>query len=528
MRQLIQLFFVVLIPQVFIAIIIYNIQNIPHYNNIEELKKQYKERKLSVKDHSQFAQLQKNFTSVHEITMACLECHKERGHELLRSHHFLWEREDYIPGRGVVYHGKKNALNNFCTGITGSEQTCTRCHAGYGYTDKNYDFTNPANIDCLVCHDNTFTYKKRSGGAGYPEEGSKAPDYKLIFAHLGTPRIENCGACHFHGGGGNNVKHGDLEIALIGCSRDIDVHMSPEGSGLVCIDCHKTENHVMKGRYYALSSTNERRALCQDCHTPFPHKDDLMNEHTLRVDCKTCHIPVYAKVNPTKMYWDWSTACDLRNGLPYEQVDEEGNTIYLSEKGTFEWARNVIPEYQWFNGTADHHFLTDTIKTIPVSLNTLFGSYKDKNSKIIPKKIHRGKQPRDIVYNRILQAKLWDAEKGHKALWVDFNWYDAIDTAMKILNIPFSGQFDFVETEMHLPISHMVSPKEHVVQCSECHTRKQSRLASIQDIYIPGRDRHQLVDIAGILLILASLGGVLTHGLLRFYFHHKRKKLHQH
>lgn len=524
MRKLVQVIFLVLIPQIIIALLIYNVQNIPNYNNLEELKEEYSHRKLGVKDHSQFAELQGPFASAHDMTAACLTCHEERGHQLLLSHHFTWEKEEYIPGRGIVYYGKKNALNNFCTGIAaGSEPTCNRCHAGYGYSDPSFDFTDPNNIDCLVCHDNSFTYKKRSGGSGYPEEGEKAPDYKIVFANLGTPRIENCGICHFHSAGGNNIKHGDLEIALIDCAKDVDIHMSPEGAGLVCIDCHTAEDHVMKGRYYGLSSTNERRAHCQDCHTPFPHKDDLMNEHTIKVDCRTCHIPRYAKVNATKMYWDWSTACDLKDGAPYFELDENGNQVYMSEKGSFIWANNIQPVYQWFNGTANHHFLTDTISSIPVQINTLYGSYDDTQSKIIPKKVHKGRQPYDLKYNRIVQAKLWDYEKGKGALWVDFDWAKAIDTAMAVLEIPYSGEFGFVETEMHLPISHMVSPKEEVVSCRECHHPTQSRLKELHDFYLPGRDRNKTADMAGKILILLTLAGVLGHGLMRIIIHHKAK-----
>jgi hypothetical protein len=70
----------------------------------------------------------------------------------------------------------------------------------------------------------------------------------------------------------------------------------------------------------------------------------MLNEHTLKVACQTCHIPVYAKVNATKIYWDWSTAGKLRDGKPYRETDAEGNITYLSEKGSFRWAKNLKPE----------------------------------------------------------------------------------------------------------------------------------------------------------------------------------------
>lgn len=522
MRKLVQIIFIILIPQIIIAFLIYNVQNLPNYNNLDELKEKYSGDKGKPVDHSEFAELNKEFENAHEITKACLVCHEKRGEELLKSHHFTWEHEEYIKDRGVIYYGKKNGLNNLCTGIAGSEPSCNRCHAGYGYSDKNFDFSNPENIDCIVCHDNSFTYKKAKGGAGYPEIGKNAPDYKIVFANLGEPKIENCGECHFHSAGGNNVKHGDLEMALIDCSKEVDVHMSKEGAGLQCVDCHETSKHVMKGRYYAISSTKSNRAYCQDCHREFPHEDDLMNEHTIKLDCKTCHIPVYAKVNATKMYWDWSTACNLKDGNPYFEEDSSGNQTYMSEKGSFVWKKNVKPEYAWFNGTADHHLLTDKIDTIPVQINTLFGSYDDKESKIIPKKIHRGLQPRDTKLNNIVQAKLWDSEKGKGALWVDFDWQKSLTAGMNYLGLPYSGQYDFVNTEMHFPVSHMVSTKENVVSCNECHTRNESRLAGLDDFYMPGRDRNNTVDLLGKILIIITMAGVMLHGLKRIF---SRKKL---
>jgi hypothetical protein len=49
-----------------------------------------------------------------------------------------------------------------------NEPRCTSCHAGYGWTDMNYDFTKQDNVDCLACHDNTGTYKKFGTDAGHP------------------------------------------------------------------------------------------------------------------------------------------------------------------------------------------------------------------------------------------------------------------------------------------------------------------------------------------------------------------------
>ncbi|MCD6333661.1 MAG: hypothetical protein J7L89_10365 [Bacteroidales bacterium] len=78
------------------------------------------------------------------------------------------------------------------------------CHAGYGYGDKNFDFHRPTHIDCLVCHDQTGSYKKLKPGpepltgSGYPQP---SVDLTRVAQHVGLPQKSNCGACHFTGGG---------------------------------------------------------------------------------------------------------------------------------------------------------------------------------------------------------------------------------------------------------------------------------------------------------------------------------------
>ena len=95
----------------------------------------------------------------------------------------------------------------------------------------------------------------------------------------------------------------------------------------------------MLGKFYSLSSMNRNRVPCEQCHTDLPHADDLLNEHTLKVGCQTCHIPEYARAGATKLAWDWSTAGRLRNGAPFEDHDAKGNITYASIKGTFTWQR---------------------------------------------------------------------------------------------------------------------------------------------------------------------------------------------
>jgi hypothetical protein len=156
-----------------------------------------------------------------------------------------------------VAHGKKNAINNFGIGIQGTALVYAR-HAGYGWK-TGFDFGNRANVDCLVCHDRSGGYVK--GQKGLPAEGV---DLLSAARSVGLPGRENCGGCHFRGGGGNGVKHGDLDETLYYPDEDLDVHMGR--FDFQCIDCHRTRGHVIGGRSIAVSVDAANRIACTDCH----------------------------------------------------------------------------------------------------------------------------------------------------------------------------------------------------------------------------------------------------------------------
>jgi len=58
-------------------------------------------------DHSKFDILNQPFDSAQQLTAACLSCHTERGHEIMATSHWNWEREEEMSGKGVVPLGKK-------------------------------------------------------------------------------------------------------------------------------------------------------------------------------------------------------------------------------------------------------------------------------------------------------------------------------------------------------------------------------------------------------------------------------------
>ncbi len=487
----------------------------PPLQNLSELKLK---QKYAVKpepsvDHSLFSELQHEFSSPQEVTGACIECHNQTHKEVMTSSHWNWERISYVEGRGIASIGKSNVLNNYCIGASSNEMACAVCHIGFGMTDNDrFDYENARNVDCMVCHDNSENYIKGVSMAGYPD---RSVNLMQVAQSVGRPQRINCGACHFYSGGGNNVKHGDLEEALIATTRDVDVHMAANGMDMTCVDCHSADNHKIKGKLYSVSSSHEDRLTCEECHTNTPHMDETLDLHTARVACQTCHIPTYAKVNPTKMEWRWSDAGQMQEGKPFNQADTSGVKTYLSTKGSFRWETNVEPEYVWFNGHATHYVLGDKIDSIPVQINRLLGSAKNSDSKIYPVKVHRGDQIYDPETKMLIQPKLWSAEKGDSAYWKDFDWALAAEAGMKRVGLPYSGNHEFVNTEMYWPVNHMVAPKEDALSCEECHSRDNSRLAGLDDFYMPGRDSHAGLDLIGKLLIIAALAGVFLHGMAR-------------
>jgi hypothetical protein len=88
--------------------------------------------------------------------------------------------------------------------------------------------------------------------------------------------------------------------------------------------------------------------------------------------------------------------------------------------------------------------------------------------------------------------------------------------------VDYSGQMDFVETEMSWPITHMVAPKEDALTCAQCHNQN-GRLQNISGIYMPGLDNTPVIDKIGWIIALLTLIGVLAHGGIRIVMHQRRQ-----
>ncbi len=435
-------------------------------------------------DHSAFPMLAGPFETGQEVTAACLICHPDAAASMRDTIHWTWEWDNPATGQTV---GKVNVMNNYCVSVNTNEPRCTSCHVGYGWRDDSFDFEEDTNVDCLVCHDTTATYRKFPTAAGHPPYepmvfgGTEWPavDLASVAQNVGPTSRQTCGACHFYGGGGAGVKHGDLDPSLVDPPAELDVHMASDGLNFTCTACHTSENHHIDGSRYEMGimdSEIDGLATCVSCHEP-PHAESelvwVLDLHTDRVACQSCHIPTYARELPTKIWWDWSSAGQMNEeGKPFVLTNEAGEVIYDSKKGDFVWETDVVPEYTWFNG-AVFYTLPDTLidDTGVWLINPLSGSRADENARIWPVKAFRGIQPYDSRYRYLASLHLFPSGPDDTtAYWKGWDWDRAIEAGLAGQGLPYSGEYDWIETEMLWPLSHMVAPAEQALTCGYCHS----------------------------------------------------------
>lgn len=503
----------------------------------------------STADHSQFEILKQEFKSGPELTSVCLTCHTKASHQVKQSLHWKWEYKH--PQTGQLL-GKKHVINSFCGNVASNEPRCTSCHVGYGWDDMKKEPPAEDNkVDCVVCHDTTGTYSKWPTNAGHPLYEPKVsdgvthmpPDLSKVAQSVGLPERENCGSCHFFGGGADNVKHGDLSTALLAPDKHTDVHMAADGLNFACTTCHVSTEHQIEGSRYAVNTHDdgkkmpgERRdvATCESCHSNKPHpgkslKHVKLNNHTEKVACQTCHIPEFAKGGvATKMSWRWSEAGKLKDGKPYS---EEGYTqgdgkhlhTYLSTKGTFEYGENVVPHYAWFDGQVQYNLQSEKIDPGKVvEVNKINGSAADPDSRIWPFKRMSGSQAYDKVNNTLVLSNVWGPTTD-TAFWTNFDWAKAIQAGMDSIDAEYSGEYGFIDTYMYWPITHMVASKDEALGCADCHSGD-GRLAGIKGVYMPGQSNNATLDKLGMLAVILTLLGVLGHGLIRVFLNKKGKQ----
>ncbi|MDQ2088586.1 tetrathionate reductase family octaheme c-type cytochrome [Marimonas arenosa] len=502
----------------------------------------------STADHSKFEILKKEFASGPDVTEACLSCHTEASDQVQHSIHYSWDFTHPDTGQSL---GKSKVINAFCGSVAGNEPRCTSCHVGYGWKDMSQPPPQAASaVDCLVCHDRSGQYAKSATGAGHVPPPEIKPgmitmtgapawpvDLNKAAQSVGLPGRDNCGNCHFYGGGGDNVKHGDLSSALYMPEESVDVHMSPDGENMVCATCHVSDKHQWPGSRYDVTATDphandplkpgERRdvATCESCHSDSPHPATLaglkLDDHTNTLACQTCHIPSFARGGvATKTLWDWSTAGQKdENGKiikrkGYTQADGKELPTYVTMKGGMAYGEDVVPYYAWFDGQVEYANAEREIDpTGVVDVNSIKGDPNDGQSRIWPFKRMEGRQAYDKGLNRLVFTHVF-GPGSDTAYWGNFDWNKAIAAGMQKVGLDYSGEYGFVDTYMYWPITHMVAPAEQALSCVECHSAD-GRMAGLAGVFLPGTDSMNWAGMLGRLMVLAALLGVLAHGAIR-------------
>ncbi len=495
-------------------------------------------------DHSKFEALKGPFADNFAVTKACLSCHTEAEAHVKKTIHWTWDYKNPRTGQRL---GKENVINNFCTNAKDNEGMCAVCHIGNGVkAGEEYSFKKESSVDCLVCHDRTNTYYRTPPTRGNSAcatmfEGLPAIDYAKVAQHVGLPGRENCGSCHYNGGGGDGVKHGDLDSSLNKPGKSLDVHMAADGLNFSCTECHVVKDHEMAGSRYNMAAKDElgvgkpgqRRdaATCESCHGDKPHpKPSLigyqLDAHAERIACQTCHVPTIARGGvATITDWDWETAGKTLNGKGYyEEEYKQGNGekrhTYWSIKGDFKWGENLTPTYKWFDGgmiytLADSHI--DTSQS-PTPINAVQGEWTDPKARVWPFKEMHTRMPYDAGNKTLVYNHLWGADD--TAFWGNFDLKKSIGAGMATEKRPFSGEIGFLPTVSNWPITHMVAPKGDALKCAECHS-KNSRLAAVAGLYMPGFTSFGWLDFLGLGALGLTLFGVFAHSGLRILLNKK-------
>jgi octaheme c-type cytochrome (tetrathionate reductase family) len=391
----------------------------------------------------------------------CLSCHPKTGQDILRTTHWAWRGPSpAIKGAG---HRSDVSLtlmgNSTCLPIGPNPQPCATCHIGYGWVDEKFDFTNPNNIDCLVCHDTTGTYRKGPGPGGLPDPSL---DLAAIAGKVGRPSRGECGACHFGFSGTLYTKNGDLEPALANPSADVDMHMGV--LKMRCQDCHQFVDHQVAG-VSSGAATAGGLVECERCHGQTPHGvagvlSRHLDDHVRAIACQTCHIPSTARTLPTLIRRDYSVAgADRPAG-----ADRYGMPQYDRRFGALAWGKDLVPTYLWFDGTRKYAAVGEAIDPgKPVVLDQPVGEKRDPAARIFPFQVHETVQPYDSENKVLALPKLAGG------YWADFDWSKAISAGMKEVNVPYSGKYGFVETRSYSPVHHQVVTAKKALGCADCH-----------------------------------------------------------
>jgi len=256
---------------------------------------------------------------------------------------------------------------------------CGQCHIGGGYGPPSEEMMPVVfrekeaenGIDCLICHASSYDLNERyviDDGTSLRWNQDRSMRAAMT---VGRPTDEACLRCHQHDMGGDTYpyneasKHTGYEHArlLHGAAKrgtpfspEADVHAA---AGLSCLDCHVTVGHkIARGSKGVDLVSNDLPGVdvsCVGCHTESPHVANpevraILNGHTARVACETCHI--------TRL---WQDNVVLTDWLDPQWNAEEG--VYQPRVLYHTGDMSKAVEYLWLNGNGT--FLANALGSNP-------------------------------------------------------------------------------------------------------------------------------------------------------------------
>ena len=292
--------------------------------------------------------------TTYEGAKTCMPCHPGKAEEVHASVHYQWQgATPGVPNLGGKIAGKWGSTNDFCTypninflfqstNTAGAQVVigCGTCHVGRGLPPE--PTTHHRAVGKRRLPHLPFGPLPAGGGQvnGVPAlVTAPTVDIAAATAAIQSPPSKNTclSRCHVTSGGGPGVKQGDIDPGQLAEPVTLDVHMSPQGNNMTCLDCHTARNHRIAGRGNDMRPTDLNATVdCLNCHSLTPTITQDINKHTAKVHCTVCHIPAYGRGARTEMTRDF-TATELDTAVNrYEPVRT--------------YANNVTPVYRWFNG----------------------------------------------------------------------------------------------------------------------------------------------------------------------------------
>jgi len=413
-------------------------------------------------------------------TSTCLECHEEEATAFFHSQHYQWrgDSSDIVNSEGQRL-GKLNTINDFCTNLAANwigevrneasdpiSHGCSKCHAGKGKLPaEEISAEQLENIDCLICHASGYRRNLYADGEGgwewKPVLWRNQEDLNSVSKRIVMPERKMCLHCHSGAGGGPNFKRGDIEYELADCEPEFDVHMASAGNDMQCLDCHAGSDHRVRGRGTDLSGTDlpDDRLSCGtgECHGAEPHKSKFINKHTTRIACVTCHVPSFAKSDPTDMVRDWSTP------FYHEDKDKYSATITM--------AGDVTPVYAWYNGKTSAQLMGEPVARLADgSVGTMMpqGDRDDPDAKIHPFKLHKAKLP-------LIKGREWLSPIAVEEFFADGDIDKGVREGARAAYGLEDIEYEWVDTICYMGVFHEVQPAAAALRCKACHG-KDSRL----------------------------------------------------